>query len=261
MVQDLSIARAMLPKLTTCLLDPLTAPELLLEKQDGLRVAYAPFDHIETQARLVVVGITPGLTQAINALVAARSHMASGASIEDTLRAAKLTAAFSGGAIRNNLVAMLDCVGVARYFGVSSTAMLFRPGAKDVHFTSALRYPVFIDGKNYNGTPDMIGAPLLRKQVETHLAEEAMMLSHAIWLPLGPKAGAAIDHLVHQNKLDPSRVLSGLPHPSGANAERVAVFLGRKRAEDASRQTDPGPLIAARARLAGQIETLKGALA
>lgn len=258
MGQNLSIATTMTPRITASnAAAPLNGRELLLDEAGSLQVVYAPFDHIETQAKLVVVGITPGLTQAVNALQAALSATRRGLDLAKALTVAKLTASFSGGAIRTNLVAMLDAIGVARYFAVGSTAEMFRPGSTAVHFTSALRYPVFVDGKNYNGTPDMLTTPILRKQIDTYLAEEARALLQAIWLPLGPKAEAAVSHLAGRGLLDPHRVLTGLPHPSGANAERVAVFLGRKRPEDASRQTNPTPLLAACARLKSQIANLE----
>ena len=108
-----------------------------------------------------------------------------------------MTGSFSG-PLRANLVAMLDAIGVAEHLGVQTTAEIFRPGSQDVHFTSALRYPVLVNGKNYNGTPDMLKTPLLRRMVETHLAEEARMLPDALWLPLGPRPEAALRHLARQ---------------------------------------------------------------
>jgi len=256
--QNLSIAAAMMPLITTAnAAAPLDAAELVLDRVGSITTIYAPFDHIETKARLVVVGITPGLTQVLNALTAAVAAARKGLDLETSLAEAKLTASFSGGATRNNLVAMLDEIGVARHFAVPSTADMFRPGSTAVHFTSALRYPVFVDGKNYNGAPDMLTTPTLRRQVDTWLAEEAQALPDAIWLPLGPKAEAAVMHLAGRGLLDSRRILAGMPHPSGANAERVAVFLGRKRPQDASRQTNPKPLIAACARLKGQIANLE----
>lgn len=258
MLQTLAVAAAMMPLVTAAnAANPLAAEELVLDRAGPIKTIYAPFDHIESKARLVVVGITPGLTQAVNALQASVAAQRRGLDLAATLAQSKLTASFSGGAIRNNLVAMLDEIGVARHFGISTAAEMFRAGSTSVHFTSALRYPVFVDGKNYNGTPDMLATPVLRRQIETHLAEEAKILHHAIWLPLGPKAEAAVMHLARRGDLDPARVLSGMPHPSGANAERVAVFLGRKKPQDASRQTNPAPLIAACARLKTQIANLE----
>ncbi|WP_299791673.1 hypothetical protein [uncultured Marivita sp.] len=262
MDQNLTIAKAMLPRINSqTLSNLLSGPDLTLSADGPVRVVYAPFDYIETRAKLVVVGITPGMTQAVNALNAASASLEKGATLEECLAVAKLTASFSGGAIRNNLVAMLDTIGVAKHFGVPSTDVMFRPGATDVHFTSALRYPVFVNGKNYNGTPDMVQTGILRSQLDTHLTEEARALSRAIWLPLGPKANTALTYLVRQGRLDPRRVLAGMPHPSGANAERVAVFLGRKRPEAASSRTNSAALLKALARLRQQIADLEGALA
>lgn len=262
MDQDLTLARTMLARIPAATdLDLLGNSSLRLAQSDKISVVYAPFDHIAREARLVVVGITPGMTQAVNAITAARAALGRGLSVEAALAEAKLVASFSGGAIRNNLVAMLDAIGAARHLGAGSTAELFRPGSTAVHFTSALRYPVFVDGQNYNGTPDMLTTPVLRHMVETHLAEEAHLLPKALWLPLGPKAETAVTHLVRNGILPPARVLAGMPHPSGANAERVAVFLGRKDPAKVSRQTNPAPLIAAFARLTAQIANLEGAAA
>jgi hypothetical protein len=48
-------------------------------------------------------------------------------------------------------------------------------------------------------------------------------------------------------------LLLGLPHPSGANAKRIAFFLGRKRHEDLSNKVDPAGLLAAKAALDAKI--------
>ncbi|MFD2741174.1 hypothetical protein ACFSUD_16465 [Sulfitobacter aestuarii] len=261
MEQDLSLAVTHLGRISGALAANLLDSRTMTIAQDGvLRVAYAPFDYIARNAKVVIVGITPGRVQATNALSAAQSALEKGKSVPESLAEAKLTGSFSG-PLRANLVAMLDSVGVAEHLGVQTTADIFRPGSQDVHFTSALRYPVFVDGKNYNGTPDLLKTPLLRKMVETHLAEEAQMLPDALWLPLGPRPEAALRHLAGQGLLDRKRILSGLPHPSGANAERIAVFLGRKSPELASRQTNPAKLLSAFNAIVAQIAALKGASA
>jgi hypothetical protein len=239
--------------------DVLDSPTMTIAQDGALRVAYAPFDHIAQNARIVIVGITPGRVQAINALSAARNVIERGGPVPEALAEAKLTGSFSG-PLRANLVAMLDAIGVAETLDVATMAEVFRPGSQDVHFTSALRYPVFVGGQNYNGTPDMLKTPLLRQMIETHLAEEARMLPDALWLPLGPRPEVALRHLAGQGLLDSKKILSGLPHPSGANAERVAVFLGRKSPELASQRTNPAKLLSAFKALSAQIAALKGAL-
>jgi hypothetical protein len=257
--QNLSLAATHLGRISASTAANLLDSKTMTIAQDGpLRVTYAPFDHVARDARVVIVGITPGRVQATNALSAARDALEKGSSIHEALAMAKLTGSFSG-PLRANLVAMLDAIGVAKHLGVRTTAEIFHPGSQDVHFTSALRYPVFVNDQNYNGSPDMLKTPLLRRMVETHLAEEAQMLPDAIWLPLGPKAEAALRHLVGQGLLDRKRILGGLPHPSGANAERIAVFLGRKSPELASRKTNPAKLLSAFKSLVTQIAAMKGA--
>jgi hypothetical protein len=105
----------------------------------------------------------------------------------------------------------------------------------------------------------MLRTPVLRRMVETHLAAEAGILQRALWLPLGPKPTAALAHLAGLGIIDRDRILDGLPHPSGANAERVAHFLGRKPRAALSGKTRPEPLDEARERLTACIARLRPA--
>jgi len=225
-------------------IDQSSLARLTLASEGPITVTYAPFDHIPTAARLAVVGITPGRVQAETALMAAALAMRAGNSIEESLRLAKLTASFSGTQTRNNLVAMLDAIGLSSTFGVTSCAELFDPAREQIHFTSALRYPVFVNGKNFNGSPTK--TPLLRRMIETYLAEEVAALSAALWLPLGPKPAIALQHLVKMGVLPARNVLNGVPHPSGLNGERVAAFPGRFDSKNASIKTNVAKLTMAK---------------
>jgi hypothetical protein len=226
----------------------ITRAALALHDEAPLSVVWAPFDHLAPGARLVIVGITPGAQQAENALGAFRQALAAGASEAEALRLAKSAASFSG-PMRNTLVSMLDLVGAPAALGARTAAEFFEPGFEGVHFTSALRHPVFVDGANYNGAPNMLRAPALRAMVEEHLAAEVRALPGAMWLPLGQKPVLALKHLVARGVLHHSRLLPALPHPSGANSERTAYFLGRKARTDLSPTTDGAALDAARERL------------
>lgn len=261
MVQSLDIARHHASFITADAAAYFTdRSEFRLAKDGDLSVYYAPFDHIETNARLVIVGITPGMTQAKNAFMATHAALTRGASLMEALAEAKNHASFSG-PMRSNLVAMLDAIGVGSQLRVDSTAELFRPGSREIHFTSALRYPVFIAGKNYGGSPSMLRRSVLREMIDSHLAEEARALPDALWLPLGPRVEEALFHLARRGVLDSKKIIAGLPHPSGANAERIAVFLGRKDPAKVSRQTNPAPLLEAFARLRHRFGTPEGEVA
>ena len=190
-------------------------------------IAYAPLDHVNVDARIVIVGLTPGRQQMRNALMEARRCLRAGRSDADVQTAVKAFASFSG-PMRANLVAMLDSIGVNRLLGLQSVGSLWDSDAHLAHFTSALRYPVFIDGKNYSGAPPLLATPLLREQFMTRFVAEAAALRHAIFVPLGPKVGDAVEFAAGKVGLDRNQVLAGVPHPSGANAERIAFFLGRK---------------------------------
>ena len=217
---------------------------------DGrLTVHRSMFDHIEQGARLVIVGITPGAQQRDLADVAYAAALRRGQSQTEAARTAKFAASF-GGAMRNNLIATLDHAGAARMLGIASTAVLFDPTTRGLaHFTSALRYPVFLDGENYNGQVPMLRSPLLRTMIDTLLVQEVSHLRTAIWQPLGDKPAGALAYLVERGIIAADRVAPALPHPSGANAERIAYFIGRKAASDLSAKTRADRIDALRSQL------------
>lgn len=157
---------------------------------------------------------------------------------------------------RANLVALLDGIGVAAFLGIDSCARLFADRSDLVHFTSALRFPVTLGGKNYGGTPDILATEYTRREFEEGFLPEVETLRDALWVPLGPAVTAAIASVARRGVLEARHVLAGLPHPSGANAERIAYFLGRKARENLSSKVDPARLDTARSALLGQIAAL-----
>lgn len=90
LAQDLSIARAYFDKIDgQSANNILTDPKLTIERDGNIQICYSPFDHVEKSARVVIVGITPGMTQAVNALNAMNDAKLAGKSIEEALRTAK----------------------------------------------------------------------------------------------------------------------------------------------------------------------------
>lgn len=238
-----------------------TPSTLLIDRdQHGSKqidIAYAPFDHVTQTAKVVIVGITPGRQQMANALQECRRQLRAGAARDVALSAAKVRASFSG-PMRANLVAMLDDIGVAQLLDLESTAALWELASDLAHFTSALRYPVFVNGKNYSGAPSMTRVPILQSQLDTWLVAEMRQLPDALYVPLGPKVGEALEWAAPRAGIPETQVLSGLPHPSGASGERIAYFLGRKPKELLSIKTNAARLDAARAGLVSKISKLGG---
>lgn len=220
-----------------------------------LEMIYAPFDYVNLSARIVVVGITPGRQQAANAILAAQKALAGGASNEEAARTAKTLASFSG-PMRSNLVGMLDDIGIARWLGLSTTASLWDRDSNLIHFTSAIRYPVFVDGENWAGNPDLLRSAEMRQWLEAYTGSELSLLKDALLVPLGPKVSAALQHLAAKGTIDRSRILDGMPHPSTANSERIAYFLGNKPAANLSNRTNPTSIDASRAKLLAKIAAL-----
>lgn len=233
---------------------------LLLSSEGSLQTFYAPFDHVNSEAKIAICGITPGLQQASRALEKARELLLQGSSIAEAKKAAKETASFAG-SMRSNLINMLDHIGVHMFLGIDSSARLFDTHTQLVHYTSALRYPVFMDGKNYSGSPAMLSRASLRHQVETHLAQEIEALGpECLIVPLGPKVTEVFLHLQAKGLVTPEQLLDGLPHPSGANAERISYFLGGKAREKLSSKTNPVMLDVAKERILGKLATLQKGL-
>lgn len=235
--------------------DPFKDNTFLIARLGTLSQYWCPSEHIAGNARIAIIGITPGREQATNIFRAFQKSLLEGRDIADALRAAKQAGSFSG-PMRVNLVRMLDLIGLPKKLGVSTCAALFEPANELAHFTSAFRYPVFVDGKNYNGSPPMLQVGFLRQSIETYLAAEARSLSNVIWLPLGPKPTQALKHLASRGVIDPNNILEGMPHPSGANAERIAFFLGRKSKSDLSPATRPEPIEAARQMLVDRVKLI-----
>lgn len=175
----------------------------------------------------------------------ARRQLDLGADPASALIAAKQTGAFSG-TMRPNLVSLLDRIGINRWLGIRTCAELFGAASHLMQTASLLRNPVFINGENYNGNPDMIRHPLLRTQLLSYFGEDTKSLPNAVFVPLGDKVATVLDYMAEQGYIDHNRILEGLPHPSGANAERIAYFLGKKKQSVLSAKTNPAKLDLAR---------------
>ncbi|MHB8438546.1 MAG: uracil-DNA glycosylase family protein [Acidimicrobiales bacterium] len=204
------------------------AAELLLWHDERLSIHYAPWDWVNTAAQVMLVGITPGLHQATEALQEVRRCLLAGLSNEESLRRADAVGSFSG-PMRTNLVTMLDDVGLAAALGVPSTARLFDTHHHLAAHVSAIDFPVFVHGNNYSGSnPSLVVHPVLRSLVRACLGARVAMATDALVVPLGRAAEEAAGLLVETGLLDEQRCLSGVPHPSGANGWRTRHFVARR---------------------------------
>lgn len=191
-------------------------PELRLYggPADDLELRYIPFDPLPApDARVVLVGITPGQMQLRLAIAAARQALSRGLDDDEVIRRAKSAAAF-GGATRANLIWMLDRVGLPGALGIASTGTVFAADAHLAVTTSAVCHAVFVHGENWNGQrPTILRHSLTRMFVEHVLAQELRWSSAALVIPLGAVPALAVEHCVQAGVLDPHTRAHGHPAP------------------------------------------------
>lgn len=208
-------------------LDP-KHPNLLLWGEGPLNIYYAPWDWVNVEAKVMLVGITPGAHQAAEALAEARRCLDSGCSYEEALRSADAVGSFSG-PMRANLVSMLDGIGISEALEIDSSARFFDTHHSLAANVSAIDYPVFVNDENYRGVgPRLTQHPVLRALVRACLGARTAMAPDALVVPLGTAATEAVAYLVDCDLLDPERCLVGFPHPSGANGWRRRQYAGRR---------------------------------
>lgn len=206
---------------------PLTESEairsdLLIEGDGNLEIYYAPMDWVRPTARVAIVGITPGKRTMRIALETAAEGLQAGEQEELFLDRVKSRASFSG--MRKQLIDWLDQLELGGHLGLDSSAALWSDdgdAASLLQPTSSVRYPVFKSGANYSGSsPSIVQSSMLRRYVRDVLSEELKQIPDALVVPLGKRVDEALGWLASRGGIDPARILSGFPHPSGANGHR-----------------------------------------
>ena len=136
---------------------------------------------------------------------------------------------------------------VHEVLGTPSCVGLFGEHRGLVHYTSALRYPVFQDGRDYAGSAAMLRHPLLRRMVRVFTAAELEHLPSGLLVPLGGKVAEVLAQLADEGRIDRARIL-GRAHRLPARAQAAGTALDQgERGEDrrgersAPRQDFPVP--------------------
>lgn len=215
-------------------------PRLLMDASGDLKIYYAPFEYINQSARIVLVGITPGPTQMVNANNEARRALQAGKSSAEAIRDAKSVGAFSGEPLRSNLINQLNHWGFHQWLDLSDSADLIVRSHHLVQTTSLLRYPVFVKDNDYRGIPDMTKHPLLRQYLLENFAVEVEELRDAVFIGLGPQVQKVLDRLIQECVLKPDRVVGGMLHPSGNCTYRINYLIG-DRSAPVPHATNPAP--------------------
>ncbi|QOR67048.1 hypothetical protein IM538_02420 [Cytobacillus suaedae] len=217
-----------LPKKETYLKEDLMTEQFLYSKDNKLEVYWAPFEYINKEAKVIMLGITPGWTQMQLAFNYVRKNI--GVENKETLlRNAKKQASFGGKGIRRNLIEMLDGIELNTHLNITTCAELYEDSNHLLHSSSTLRYPVFINKKNYTGSnPSMLKHPLLLQMIDGLLVPELREVKDAVIIPAGKAVSEVVRYLVEEGKIQNKTILFDFPHPSGANGHRKKQYEEKK---------------------------------
>ncbi len=206
----------------------------LLEGGARTRIYHAPFDWINTTARIVIVGITPGEHSMRNAFRRAAASLRDEETLTEASKQGKRAGSFSN--MRFIIAEMFDELGVPEAVGIERSEDLFSTRYDLLHPTSCVRYPVFIWNKrkekwvNYTGhSPKLLKWDTSVRYIEGLLADELRQIPGALIVPCGKAVDEALHHLSARKVIDPDRCLFGFPHASGANGWRKRFFCDRKQ--------------------------------
>lgn len=190
-----------------------------------VEIYYAPHnEYVNSQAKIMIIGITPGWTQMELAYRTARKLLLAGRAAEEICRETKLVSRFAG-SMRGNLCSMLDRLQLHEYLHIPSTTSLFAEESEVLHTTSMLRFPVFFTRQNYTGhRPALSKRSVLWDMSIRSVTEELALLNNPLLIPLGAAVQLIMEELADSGVIERRQCLFGFPHPSGANGSRTRQF-------------------------------------
>ena len=196
----------------------ITNKNFLIKSEDNIEIYYAPFDYINSKAKIMIVGITPGLQQMLQSFEAVNEGR--------SLKEVKDLSSFKG-SMRTTLIKYLDALNINKKLKIKSCESLFNINSKYLHSTSLIKYPVFDKGRNYSGS-GLLKKKILLDFLEEHFVKELKKLDKTIIVPLGNTVSSTIDYLNNEFKLNLKCFLKGFPHPSGLNVRKDIQFKENK---------------------------------
>ena len=192
--------------------------KFLINKEGDIKIYYAPFDYVNSNAKIMIVGITPGLQQMLQSFQVINDGK--------SLKEVKDLSSFKG-SMRTTLIKYMNALKVNKKLKIKSCESLFDLHSKYLHTTSLVKYPVFDKGRNYSGS-NILKKELLLNFIEKNFLKELKIHQNSIIIPLGNTVSSTIRYLNEKYNLKLSCFLEGFPHPSGANARKNIQFKENK---------------------------------
>jgi len=193
--------------------------DFLVNKDGNIEIYYAPFDYINSKAKIVIVGITPGLQQMTQSFQVIKDGK--------SLKEVKDLSSFKG-SMRTTLIKYIDELKINKILKIKSCESLFNLDSKYLHTTSLVKYPVFDKGKNYSGV-NILKKKILLDFIEDNFLKELEIHQKSIIIPLGNTVSSTIDYLNTKHQLKLRCFLKGFPHPSGLNVGKNIQFEENKK--------------------------------
>ena len=203
------------------------APEFSLGKEGKYSLQYIPFEHVNLEAKLVIVGITPGNNQLDLAYQTAQELLKSGRPVDEILVEVKKAGAFGGKSMKPYLLKMLRHFQFEKLLGIDDVESLWDANAGLLHSTSVVPHAAFKDGERFNGGFDEIMAsPLLEKCfLDCFVPSVREITRKALFVALGPCPKAALDWCIREGALRQEQVLGSFCHPSSAGGSTTRYYL------------------------------------
>ncbi|UYZ38595.1 hypothetical protein OD350_13275 [Clostridium beijerinckii] len=206
--------------------------DFLIDKKEELEIYYSPHnEYINLDARVFIVGITPGFQQMSTAIATARRELENSDNIKEIQYKCKKAGRFSG-SLRKNLIDMLDKIELNKSLKIENCSQLFEEKDYLLHTFSLIPYPVFVQRKNYSGhTPKLIKSEFLMKYIYENFIYELRLLNNLdkiLIVPLGRSVEEVLYKLCENKIINEKQILKGFPHPSGANVNRLVQLEENK---------------------------------
>src|SRR5210317_1181361 len=193
--------------------------KFLINSEGNIKIYYAPFDYINSKAKIMIVGITPGFQQMLQSYEVINDGK--------SLKEVKDLSSFKG-SMRTTLINYLDELNIKKILKIKTCESLFNIDSKYLHTTSLVKYPVFDKGKNYSGA-NILKKKILLEFIEENFLKELKILQNSIIIPLGNTVSSTIDYLNTKHQLNLKCFLKGFPHPSGLNVRKNIQFDENKK--------------------------------
>jgi len=202
----------------------LKTSKYLFGTEKNIEIFYAPFEYVNADAKIIIVGITPGWSQMEKSYRSAITTFNISQNWEEAIKEVKKQASFAG-SMRNNLIAMLDELELNKKLNIRSTSQLFDKYNSIVHTTSLIKYPTFNKSKNYTGrTPLPLRTEILKNFIRANFIPEINNFENKLIIPLGTCVSKVLTQLGEEKLLNNNIYLNHFPHPSGSNGHRHKQF-------------------------------------